>query len=75
MSETVDQELALMLRHAAKGASDYGDVRLATGFDPAVMRSDKESNTFGYTPFRAQKALLGSRQAGELDWPSTPPRH
>ena len=32
-----------MLRHAANEASDYGDVRPATGFGPAVMRFDKES--------------------------------
>ena len=41
MSEmTVDQELALMLRQAANEASDYGNVRPATGFGPAVMRFD-----------------------------------
>ena len=43
MSEIVDKALALMLRHAANEASDYGDVRPATGFGPAVMRFDKES--------------------------------
>ena len=37
---TVDQELALMLRQAANEAIDYGDVRPATGFGPAVMRFD-----------------------------------
>ena len=36
MSEIVDKALALMLRHAANEASDYGDVRPATGFGPAV---------------------------------------
>ena len=30
MSEIVDKALALMLRHAANEASDYGDVRPAT---------------------------------------------
>ena len=73
MSEIVDKALALMLRHAANEASDYGDVRPATGFGPAVMRFDKESKTYGSTPLRHK--ALGSRQAGELDWPSTPPPH
>ena len=61
MSEIVDKALALMLRHAANEASDYGDVRPATGFGPAVMRFDKESKTFGYTPLRTKLSALAKQ--------------
>ena len=62
MSEIVDKALALMLRHAANEANDYGDVRPATGFGPAVMRFDKESKTFGYTPLRTKLSDLAKRE-------------
>ena len=58
MSEIVDKALALMLRHAANEASDYGDVRPATGFGPAVMRFDKESKTYGSTHRSAQSSRI-----------------
>ena len=61
MSEIVDKALALMLRHAANEASDYGDVRPATGFGPAVMRFDKESKTFGSTPLRTKLSDLAKQ--------------
>ena len=61
MSEIVDKALALMLRHAANEANDYGDVRAATGFGPAVMRFDKESKTFGSTPLRTKLSDLAKQ--------------
>lgn len=61
MSEIVDKALALMLRHAANEANDYGDVRPATGFGPAVMRFDKESKTFGSTPLRTKLSDLAKQ--------------
>ena len=61
MSEIVDKALALMLRHAANEASDYGDVRPATGFGPAVMRFDKESKTYGSTPLRTKLSDLAKQ--------------
>ena len=75
MSEIVDKALALMLRHAANEANDYGDVRPATGFGPAVMRFDKESKTFGSTPLRTKLSVSRISPSSELDWPSTPPPH
>ena len=74
MSEIVDKALALMLRHAANEANDYGDVRPATGFGPAVMRFDKESKTFGSTPFAfsniartSVNSLLTSKSTSPID--------
>ena len=61
MSEIVDKALALMLRHAANEAKDYGDVRPATGFGPVVVRFDKESKTFGSTPLRTKLSDLAKQ--------------
>ena len=44
MSEIVDKALALMLRHAANEASDYGDVRPATGFGGNEQSGDGHSS-------------------------------
>ena len=76
MSEIVDKALALMLRHAANEASEGQRLRRRPSGDRFrssghAIRQGVQDLWVNTAPHKA----LGSRQAGELDWLSTPPPH